>query len=46
MFISTGNQTLVLLMWLALIVASALYAFVSYKVLVNNAQKLFERIEG
>ena len=45
-FISTGNQTLVLLMWLALIVVSALYAFVSYKVLVNNAQKLFERIEG
>ena len=44
-FISTGNQTIVLLMWLALIVASALYAFVSYKVLVNSAQKLFERIE-
>ena len=45
-FIATESQVVVLLMWLALIVLSALYAFVSYKVLVNDAQKLFERIEG
>ncbi|MBQ4272323.1 MAG: hypothetical protein IJB95_01545, partial [Clostridia bacterium] len=45
-FIATESQVVVLLMWLALVVVSALYAFVSYKVLVNDAQKLFERIEG
>ena len=45
-FIATESSTVILLMWLALVVVSALYAFVSYKVLVNGAQKLFERIEG
>ncbi|MBR2986108.1 MAG: hypothetical protein IKC58_05880 [Clostridia bacterium] len=45
-FIATESPIVVVLMWLALVVVSALYAFVSYKVLVNDAQKLFERIEG
>lgn len=44
--IATGSTSLVWLMWLALIVISGLYAFASYKIMVNNAQKLFERIEG
>lgn len=45
-FIATGNMTFVLLMWIALVAVSALYAFVSYKIMVNNAERLFERIEG
>ena len=45
-FMATESPIVVVLMWLALVVVSALYAFVSYKVLVNDAQKLFERIEG
>ena len=44
--IATGSAAMVWLMWIVLILVSAMYAFISYKIMTNNAQKLFERIEG
>lgn len=46
LYIATQSEVIILLMWLALTLASALYAFVAYKILLSNSQKLFERIEA
>lgn len=46
LYLATQSEVIILLMWLALTLASALYAFVAYKILVSNSQKLFERIEA
>ncbi len=45
LYVATQSSALVALMWVALVVVSGLFAFVSYKILVNKSQQLFERIE-
>ena len=45
-YIVTESAINLVIMWILLVVASALYAFVSYKILVNNSQKLFNSIEA
>ena len=45
-YIVTESTNNLVIMWILLVVASALYAFVSYKILVNNSQKLFNSIEA
>lgn len=46
LYLATQSEVIILLMWLALTLASSLYAFVAYKILLSNSQKLFERIEA
>ena len=46
LYIATQLEIIVALLWIALALISGLFAFVSYKIMVNNAERLFERIEG
>lgn len=46
LYTATRLQILPVLMWIALTLASALFAFVAYKVMANNSQKLFDSIEA
>lgn len=46
LYVATQLQILSALMWIALTLASALFAFVAYKIMVSNSQKLFDNIEA
>lgn len=46
LYVATQLQILPALMWIALTLASALFAFVAYKIMVSNSQKLFDNIEA
>lgn len=46
LYIVTQWQFSAVLMWIVLTLASGLFAFVAYKVMANNSQKLFDSIEA
>lgn len=46
LYVATQLQILPALMWIALTLASALFAFVAYKIMASNSQKLFDNIEA
>lgn len=46
LYTATQLQILPALMWIALTLASALFAFVAYKIMASNSQKLFDNIEA
>ncbi len=46
LYIATQWQPCAVFMWIVLTLASGLFAFVSYKVMANNSQKLFDGIEA